>query len=770
MLDAYLEFEKLYNGDMKEYVEAISITMTTVLTYIVLALYGSLKFVFRFGDKDDIGEIDIFDNYEKNEARKTFRDEQKKIRSECKSQDGGGNRKMNGGGFPYKNETSRGKVKNNDTPSNDDKGYNFGQNYMQKIEEIFGKSLGDVFCQIIGCFQEDFAKINGKIQNGLLASKDSPYAYFLLIILIPALHILYGGLGSTYHCFKHLIKQMMKIVKKDETTDENEGDGGRQDTGEVEDNYLNIMKDIFKYNYFYQENDKNLNMHYGPSEKRKWIFAYFAMGYVITAIITLIMELELKIKTHPFELLVNNLSGPEGMGMGDSPWQILGYFFALIGIIISLFMVLPQYLIYKIMDKLVKASFLNSSNTLTNIFLGIFLTPLMITRLLRGELDSGQGGFYLLITLLLMVIVFVTSGLNYNEDNVVTVFVKKWVLNVLPQLIVASFVLLYSSGKAMMKCAMKQCYLSAIVSPYTAIWLFIALILSIVATLIIIGFFISDKSMDWKIGVFLICNFIITCLVAFGGNILKNGGKKSSPTVALLGAHPGVPTGVSTGVPTGAFRGGGADCSLYKVEKEKKNKYREKKKDEVKHPDLLHECFCNYSSIVSKFKTPLLFAWNLSANLPLIITIISFAIFAFFKNIALIPAMTIVFNLFWTFGNIAMPFNIILSEINFLEGLKSFFKFFPILIPCIMVTALIFWSIKVGLLTYEMVSDDNPNDKKGEHFKKSVFITSFFSEKDINDYFKGDDLGTKVYSTFASIFILLAMGISKFSISQIVKS
>tara|TARA_Y100000385_G_C12888968_1_gene549107 strand:+ start:413 stop:676 length:264 start_codon:yes stop_codon:yes gene_type:complete len=87
-----------------------------------------------------------------------------------------------------------------------------------------------------------------------------------------------------------------------------------------------------------------------------------------------------------------------------------------------------------------------------------------------------------------------------------------------------------------------------------------------------------------------------------------------------------------------------------------------------------------------------------------------------------------------------------------------------------MVTALIFWSIKVGLLTYEMVSDDEPNDKDGTYFKKSVFITSFFSEKDINDYFKGDDLGTKVYSTFASIFILLAMGISKFSISQIVKS
>ena len=81
MLDAYLDFEKKYTGDMKEYIEAISIAMTTVLTYIVLALYGSLKFVFRFGDKDDIEDkIDIFDGYEKDEARQPFRDKQKEIR------------------------------------------------------------------------------------------------------------------------------------------------------------------------------------------------------------------------------------------------------------------------------------------------------------------------------------------------------------------------------------------------------------------------------------------------------------------------------------------------------------------------------------------------------------------------------------------------------------------------------------------------------------------------------------------------------------------
>ena len=52
--------------------------MTTVLTYIVLALYGSLKFVFRFGDKDDIEDkIDIFDDYEKTDEENVFRDTKK---------------------------------------------------------------------------------------------------------------------------------------------------------------------------------------------------------------------------------------------------------------------------------------------------------------------------------------------------------------------------------------------------------------------------------------------------------------------------------------------------------------------------------------------------------------------------------------------------------------------------------------------------------------------------------------------------------------------
>jgi len=129
----------------------------------------------------------------------------------------------------------------------------------------------------------------------------------------------------------------------------------------------------------------------------------------------------------------------------------------------------------------------------------------------------------------------------------------------------------------------------------------------------------------------------------------------------------------------------------------------------------------------------------------------------------LTPILAGAFNIFWTIANITIPLNFIFAENNFLKSLKSFFKFFKILIPCIMVTALIFWSLKVGLLTYEMLSED----KEGIHFKNSVFITSFFSDKQIKEYLDGDDLGTKVYSTFASIFILLAMGISKFSISQI---
>jgi len=164
-------------------------------------------------------------------------------------------------------------------------------------------------------------------------------------------------------------------------------------------------------------------------------------------------------------------------------------------------------------------------------------------------------------------------------------------------------------------------------------------------------------------------------------------------------------------------------------------------------------------NILDSLKKIIVPIFKLFMSFPMLVSILCWGIGTWF----LTPILAGAFNIFWTIANITIPLNFIFAENNFLKSLKSFFKFFKILIPCIMVTALIFWSLKVGLLTYEMLSED----KEGIHFKNSVFITSFFSDKQIKEYLDGDDLGTKVYSTFASIFILLAMGISKFSISQI---